>query len=193
MGSLYVDHSWRTLLGLYGFEQTNRELHKKNPYLQFVGQDGYEMLQRELAASQATSSADIAGSSTKTGTQLGRENFWLRGHAPGRKPKVTDPALMEICDRIVQLKGEVAEANDGLDPLVAMVNQEWYHNNYLTINYILEGLAETLYPVYAGVKLAKELWSTLNKKYQAEDVGTKKFIVEKMLDYKMVDSKSVVA
>ncbi|VFQ80917.1 unnamed protein product [Cuscuta campestris] len=33
----------------------------------------------------------------------------------------------------------------------------------------------------------------LNKKYQAEDAGTKKFIVGKMLDYKMVDNKSVVA
>ncbi|VFQ77009.1 unnamed protein product [Cuscuta campestris] len=77
------------------------------------------------------------------------------------------------------------QANDGNDPLVAMVNQAWYHNNYLTINYILEGLAETLYPVYAGAKLTKELWSSLNKKYQAKDVSTKKFIVGKMLDYKM--------
>ncbi|VFQ98057.1 unnamed protein product [Cuscuta campestris] len=74
-----------------------------------------------------------------------------------------------------------------------MVNQAWYHNNYLAINIILEGLAETLYLVYAGAKLAKELWSSLNKKYQDEDADTKKFIVGKMLDYKMVNSKSVVA
>ncbi|VFQ96742.1 unnamed protein product [Cuscuta campestris] len=83
--------------------------------------------------------------------------------------------------------------NNGNDPLVAMVNQAWYHNNYLTINYILEGLGETLYPVYVEAKLAKELWSNLKKKYQAEDAGTKKFIVRKMLDYKTVDNKSVVA
>ncbi|VFQ92103.1 unnamed protein product [Cuscuta campestris] len=74
-----------------------------------------------------------------------------------------------------------------------MVNQAWYHNNYLAINIILEGLGDSLYPVYAGATLAKELWNSLNKKYQAEDAGTKKFIVGKMLDYKMVDSKSVVA
>ncbi|VFQ68273.1 unnamed protein product [Cuscuta campestris] len=73
------------------------------------------------------------------------------------------------------------------------MNQAWYHNNYLAINIILEGLGDTLYPVYAGAKLAKELWNGLNKKYQAKDAGTKKFIVGKMLDYKMVDSKSVVA
>ncbi|VFQ83562.1 unnamed protein product [Cuscuta campestris] len=85
------------------------------------------------------------------------------------------------------------QPNEANDPLVAMVNQAWYHNNYLALNIILEGLGDTLYPVYVGVTLAKELWNSLNKKYQAEDVGTKKFIVGKMLDYKMVDSKSVVA
>ncbi|VFQ61851.1 unnamed protein product [Cuscuta campestris] len=91
------------------------------------------------------------------------------------------------------LQQDPPEANDNNDPPVAMVNQAWYHNNYLTINYILKGLAETLYCVYAGAKLGKELWSSLNKKYQAEDASTKNFIVGKMLDYKMVDSKSVVA
>ncbi|VFQ69424.1 unnamed protein product [Cuscuta campestris] len=85
------------------------------------------------------------------------------------------------------------QPNESNDPLVAMVNQAWYHNNYLAINIIPEWLGDTLYPVYAGAKLAKEHWNSLNKKYQAEDAGTKKFIVGKMLDYKMVDSKSVVA
>ncbi|VFQ89759.1 unnamed protein product [Cuscuta campestris] len=91
------------------------------------------------------------------------------------------------------LQQDPPQPNDDNDPLVAMVNQAWYHNNYISINYILEGLAETLYPVFAGAKLAKELKSSLNKKYQAEDAGTKKFSIGKMMDYKMVDSKSVVA
>ncbi|VFQ65106.1 unnamed protein product [Cuscuta campestris] len=91
------------------------------------------------------------------------------------------------------LQQDPPQPNETNNPLVAMVNQAWYHNNYLAINIILEGLGDSLYPVYAGAKLAKELWNSLNKKYQAEDAGTKKFIVGKMLDYKMVDSKSVVA
>ncbi|VFQ94558.1 unnamed protein product [Cuscuta campestris] len=85
------------------------------------------------------------------------------------------------------------QPNEANNPLVAMVNQAWYHNNYLAINIILEGLGDSLYPVYAGATLAKELWNSLNKKFQAKDAGTKKFIVGKMLDYKMVDSKSIVA
>ncbi|VFQ73287.1 unnamed protein product [Cuscuta campestris] len=83
------------------------------------------------------------------------------------------------------LQQDPPQPNEANDPLVAMVNQVWYHNNYLAINTILEGLGDTLYPVYASAKLAKELWNGLNKKYQAEDAGTKKFIVGKMLDYKM--------
>ncbi|VFQ84324.1 unnamed protein product [Cuscuta campestris] len=100
------------------------------------------------------------------------------------------PGLETTGDNPVARSPQPNEAND---PLVAMVNQAWYHNNYLDINIILEGLGDSLYPVYVGATLAKELWNSLNKKYQAEDAGTKKFIVGKMLDYKMVDSKSVVA
>ncbi|VFQ81996.1 unnamed protein product [Cuscuta campestris] len=40
---------------------------------------------------------------------------------------------------------------------------------------------------------AKELWTTLSNKYQAEDAGAKKFVVGKVLDFKMVDSKPVVS
>ncbi|VFQ59822.1 unnamed protein product [Cuscuta campestris] len=104
-------------------------------------------------------------------------------HAPSAVGAISVPASSQDPPSLMK-------AND---PLLAMVNQAWYHNNYLAINIILEGLGDMLYLVYAGAKLAKELWNSLNKKYQAEDAGTKKFIVGKMLDYKMVDSKSIVA
>ncbi|GJW16971.1 pol polyprotein [Tanacetum coccineum] len=40
---------------------------------------------------------------------------------------------------------------------------------------------------------SKELWESLERKYKTEDDGTKKFVVARFLDYKMVDSKSVVS
>ena len=40
--------------------------------------------------------------------------------------------------------------------------------------------------------MAKKLWASLNKKYKAEDVGTKKFIIGRFLKYKMVDSKTMI-
>ena len=46
--------------------------------------------------------------------------------------------------------------------------------------------------MYSSVKTSKELWDALEKKYKTEDVGMKKFIVTKFLDYKMIDNKTVV-
>ena len=46
--------------------------------------------------------------------------------------------------------------------------------------------------MYNNVKILKELWDAFEKKYKTEDAGMKKFIVAKFLDYKMIDSKTVV-
>ncbi|XP_073121504.1 uncharacterized protein [Henckelia pumila] len=69
----------------------------------------------------------------------------------------------------------------------------WNHIDFLCRNYILNGLDDTLYSVYSSVKTAKELWDSLEKKYKMEDAGIKKFVVGKFLDFKMVDSKTVMS
>ena len=56
---------------------------------------------------------------------------------------------------------------------------------------VLNGLDDTLYNVYSSKKTAKELWETLDRKYKTEDAGSKKFVVGRFLDYKMIDSKTV--
>ena len=58
---------------------------------------------------------------------------------------------------------------------------------------MLNGLADALYNVYCKVATAKELWESLEKKYKTEDAGTKKHVVAKFLEFKMVDSKSVMS
>ncbi|KAK3035211.1 hypothetical protein RJ639_034599 [Escallonia herrerae] len=40
---------------------------------------------------------------------------------------------------------------------------------------------------------AKALWESLERKYKTEDAGSKKFVVSKFLDFKMVDSKTVIS
>ncbi|PHT50518.1 Auxin-induced protein [Capsicum baccatum] len=60
-------------------------------------------------------------------------------------------------------------------------------------NYILSGLQDDLYNVYSGTKTSKELWGALERKYKTEDAGIKKFLVARFLDFKMIDSKSVVS
>ncbi|KAK3030705.1 hypothetical protein RJ639_034881 [Escallonia herrerae] len=88
---------------------------------------------------------------------------------------------------------------DGLDlgdnpgrKTVAAVNA-WKHSDLLCKNYILNGLDNALYNVYSLMVNAKALWESLERKYKTEDVGSKKFIVGKFLDFKMVDSKAVIS
>lgn len=69
----------------------------------------------------------------------------------------------------------------------------WNNDDFLCRNYILNGLDDTLYNVYCSVKTSKELWDSLDKKYKTEDAGIKKFVVGKFLDYKMIDSKTVIS
>ncbi|XP_052291672.1 uncharacterized protein LOC107178598 [Citrus sinensis] len=69
----------------------------------------------------------------------------------------------------------------------------WNHFDFLCKNYIMNDLSDSLYNVYIGKKTAKELWESLDRKYKTEDTGTKKFIVGRFLDYKMVDSKTVIS
>ena len=63
--------------------------------------------------------------------------------------------------------------------------------DFLYRNY-LNGLDDTLYNIYSHIPMAKKLWATVDKKYKIEDTGTKKFIIGRFLEYKMVDSKTVI-
>ncbi|KAL0322013.1 UNVERIFIED_CONTAM: hypothetical protein Scaly_2497700 [Sesamum calycinum] len=63
----------------------------------------------------------------------------------------------------------------------------WGHGDFLCRNYILNDLSDTLYNVYSSATTASP-WSHW-KEYKIEDADLKKFIVEKFLDFKMVDSK----
>ncbi|KAL5566324.1 hypothetical protein UlMin_029488 [Ulmus minor] len=69
----------------------------------------------------------------------------------------------------------------------------WKHADFLCQNYVLNGLTDSLYNVYSDKKTVNELWESLDQKYKSEDAGSKKFVVSRFLDYKMVDSKSVIS
>ena len=56
----------------------------------------------------------------------------------------------------------------------------------------MNALTDSLYNMYIDKKTTKELWESLDRKYKTEDAGAKKFVLGRFLDYKMVDSKTVV-
>ena len=76
---------------------------------------------------------------------------------------------------------------------VASAIVAWRHSDFLCRNYVLNGLHDTLYNVYSVKTTAKELCESLDKKYKTKDAGSKKFVVGRFLDYKMVDSKTVIS
>ena len=82
---------------------------------------------------------------------------------------------------------------DETDRQVVAAVEAWKHSDFLCRNYLLNGLDNTLYNVYCAFNIARELWESLDKKYKTEDAGLKKFVVGKFLDYKMLDSKTVIS
>ena len=82
---------------------------------------------------------------------------------------------------------------DEFDIHVISVVDAWKHSNFLSRNYVMNALIDSLYNVYSYKKIAKKLWESLDRKYKIEDVGAKKFVLGRFLNYKMVDSKTVVS
>ncbi|XP_076891628.1 uncharacterized protein LOC143543112 [Bidens hawaiensis] len=80
-----------------------------------------------------------------------------------------------------------------MDALSMSAVHAWNHSDFLCRNYVLNGMVDALYNVYCKAKTAKELWESLDSKYKTEDAGIKKFMVAKFLDFKMIDSKTVIS
>ena len=52
------------------------------------------------------------------------------------------------------------------------------HFDFMCRNYVMNGLANSLYNIYIDQKTKKELWKSLDHKYKTEDVGAKKFVMD---------------
>ena len=94
--------------------------------------------------------------------------------------------------RFLQEDAPALKENETDRQVVAAV-EAWKHADFLYRNYLLNGLDNTLYNVYCAFNTARELWESLDKKYKTEDAELKKFVVGKFLDYKMLDSKTVIS
>ncbi|KAK3025021.1 hypothetical protein RJ639_044630 [Escallonia herrerae] len=91
------------------------------------------------------------------------------------------------------LQEDAPDLGDNPDRQTVAAVDAWKHSDFLCKNYILNGLDNALYNVYSPMVNAKALWESLERKYKMEDAGSKKFVVGKFLDFKMVDSKTVIS
>ena len=76
-------------------------------------------------------------------------------------------------------------------------NQESYlikflYDDYVCYGRILSYLFDSLYDIFFNIRISKELWESLKRKYDKECVGLKKYIVGQYFDYKMADSYSIL-
>ena len=71
--------------------------------------------------------------------------------------------------------------------------EKWTADDFICKNYILNGLSDNLYDYYTTFNTAKDVWDALQKKYDIEEAGAKKFTVSRYLKYQMTDDKSVEA
>ena len=94
--------------------------------------------------------------------------------------------------RFLHEDNPVCNENETNRQVIATVDA-WEHSDFLCKNYILNGLDNTLYNVYSLIKTAKELWESLDRKYKTKDARMKKLVVGRFLDYKMVDSKTIIS
>ncbi|KAK3036155.1 hypothetical protein RJ639_029892 [Escallonia herrerae] len=91
------------------------------------------------------------------------------------------------------LQEDAPDLGENPDRKTVAAVDAWKHSDFLCKNYILNGLDNALYKVYSPMVNAKALWESLERKYKTEDAGSKKFVVGKFLDFKMVDSKTVIS
>ncbi|KAK3033650.1 hypothetical protein RJ639_034529 [Escallonia herrerae] len=86
-------------------------------------------------------------------------------------------------------------ADEAIKQTTMKQKQRWEEDDTYCKGYILGELSDTLYDVYEikyANNFAKELWDDLDSKYKTEDAENKKFIISKLFDFRMVDSKSVI-
>ena len=81
---------------------------------------------------------------------------------------------------------------ENTDVRVLASAENWVHGDFLCMGHIQNRLVDPLYNVYCNANSAKELWNSLQTKYQTDDAGTKKVAIAKFLEFTMVDSKPVM-
>jgi hypothetical protein len=70
--------------------------------------------------------------------------------------------------------------------------QKWENDDYICRGHILNGMSDSLFDVYQKEPTAKGLWEKLEARYMAEDASSKKFLVSRFNNYKMIDGRPVM-
>ncbi|XP_077228609.1 uncharacterized protein LOC143861593 [Tasmannia lanceolata] len=78
----------------------------------------------------------------------------------------------------------ISELNNG--------QKKWLEDDYICQFTILQAMTNSLFNVFHKHSTAYELWAAIQRRYVNEDAGNKSFLVNKYVEFKMVDSKPII-
>lgn len=71
-------------------------------------------------------------------------------------------------------------------------SKKYEQANKLVRGHLLSHMTNALFDLFISNKSAKAIWETLEKKYETDDAGKKKYATGKWLQFKMVDDKPIM-
>lgn len=87
----------------------------------------------------------------------------------------------------------IPEPTEGDTDEVKKERKKRKEGELLCRGHIQNALFDHLYDLYIHTQSTTEIWKTLEFKFKAEEEGTKKFLISKYFDFKMLDSKLILA
>ncbi|KAF3683239.1 PP2A regulatory subunit TAP46 [Capsicum annuum] len=131
---------------------------------------------------------------SREGVERTSKGMGLRPRTSQHGGKMTTKSQMMDATMSMGANNIATSSRSNASPMMALAEKPGKFSSIeFKRNYILSGLQDDLYNVYSETKTSKKLWGELERKYKMEDVGIKKFLVARFLNFKMIDSKSVVS
>ncbi|KAL0349666.1 UNVERIFIED_CONTAM: hypothetical protein Sradi_4115800 [Sesamum radiatum] len=70
--------------------------------------------------------------------------------------------------------------------------QKYNRDNKTVRGHLLNHMNNSLFILFVNYRSAKDIWTTLETRYVGDDVGRKKYVVEKWVQFQMIDEKPIM-
>ncbi|POO03569.1 LOW QUALITY PROTEIN: hypothetical protein TorRG33x02_007740 [Trema orientale] len=69
---------------------------------------------------------------------------------------------------------------------------KWLEDDYICRGMILNAMSDPIFDIFRHHLIALELWNAVQSRYVTNDAGNHSFLTNKYIEFRMVDSKSIV-
>ncbi|KAL0344373.1 UNVERIFIED_CONTAM: hypothetical protein Sangu_1324700 [Sesamum angustifolium] len=70
--------------------------------------------------------------------------------------------------------------------------QKYDRDNKTVRGHLLNHMNNSLFILFVNYRSAKDIWTTLETRYVGDDIGRKKYVVEKWVQFQMIDEKPIM-